>query len=163
MTQPCPTMTDTFDSMRVAAPCSADWSAMAGDDRRRFCAQCERNVYNLSGMSRSAAERLVAQAEGRLCVRFFRRADGTVLTADCPVGLRHRARRAFARTTALLGMVLCGAFSCRRQPVEPAGAGDPTPGQLVAPVPPDAELVMGEVCAPEVHAPATRAPQDGAR
>jgi hypothetical protein len=40
------------------------------------------------------AERLVVEKEGRLCVRFHRRADGTVLTRDCPVGLRRWLARA---------------------------------------------------------------------
>ena len=59
---------------------------MYGDDRRRFCSQCKLNVYNLSGMTRDEAEQLVMNSEGRLCVRFFRRKDGTVLTQDCPAG-----------------------------------------------------------------------------
>jgi hypothetical protein len=61
---------------------------MKGDDRVRFCSQCSLNVYNLSSMKPEEAESLVQQHEGRLCVRFYRRRDGTVLTGDCPVGLR---------------------------------------------------------------------------
>jgi hypothetical protein len=60
---------------------------MRGDDKVRFCDQCCLNVYNLSAMSRREAEDLVRQREGRLCVRFYRRADGTALTQDCPRGL----------------------------------------------------------------------------
>jgi hypothetical protein len=45
-------------------------------------------VYNLSGMSRVEAESLIQSKEGSLCVRFFQRADGTIITDDCPVGLR---------------------------------------------------------------------------
>src|SRR6516162_8887116 len=37
--------------LRVASPCPADWNAMQGDDRVRFCGQCEKNVYNLSAMT----------------------------------------------------------------------------------------------------------------
>ena len=51
---------------------------MKGDQRVRFCDQCKLNVYNLSEMSRPAAERLVLQTEGRLCVRYYQRADGTM-------------------------------------------------------------------------------------
>lgn len=51
------------------------------------------NVYNLSEMSRRQAEELIASREGGLCVRFYQRADGTVLTRDCPVGLRHLVRK----------------------------------------------------------------------
>src|SRR5262249_4552219 len=48
---------------------------------------------NLSGMSRRQAEDLLAGQEGRLCVHLYRRADGTVLTTDCPVGLAAVRRR----------------------------------------------------------------------
>ncbi len=51
------------------------------------------HVYNLSEMTSLEAENLVLEKEGKLCVRFLRRKDGTILTQDCPVGLRHiRAR-----------------------------------------------------------------------
>ena len=72
----------------------------------RFCTQCELNVYNLSGMRRAEAERLVARAEGRLCVRFFRRADGTIITKDCPVGLRALKRRVTRGARAAAAAVL---------------------------------------------------------
>jgi hypothetical protein len=74
--------------VRVASPCKADWDQMIGSDRVRFCGQCSLNVYNLSAMTRDQAEHLIAANEGRLCVRFYRRNDGSILTQDCPVGLR---------------------------------------------------------------------------
>jgi len=66
---------------------------MHGDDRVRFCSLCQKNVYDLSALDRSAAQALVAEHEGRLCVRFYQRADGTILTADCPIGVRNFTRR----------------------------------------------------------------------
>ena len=85
--------TSPLDEVRVASPCPADWGRMVGDERVRFCGSCELNVYNLSGMTRREAEALVTNTEGRLCVRFFRRADGTILTRNCPVGLSAVKRR----------------------------------------------------------------------
>ncbi len=79
--------------MRIAAPCKADWEEMIGTQRVRFCGQCNLNVYNLSSMSTAQAESLIAQTEGRLCVRFYRRSDGSILTENCPVGLRAIRRR----------------------------------------------------------------------
>lgn len=96
-----------LDDLKVAAPCSADWSEMTGGARVRFCARCELNVYNLSGMTRAEAERLVTNTEGRpLCVRFFRRADGTILTENCPVGLRALKRRVSRAVSATLSGAL---------------------------------------------------------
>jgi hypothetical protein len=94
-----------LDDLKVAAPCSADWGAMTGGERVRFCARCELNVYNLSGMTRAEAEALITNTEGRLCVRFFRRADGTVLTENCPVGLRALKRRVSRVTNATVSAV----------------------------------------------------------
>ena len=79
--------------VRVASPCKADWDQMIGSDRVRFCGECSLNVYNLSAMTRDEAESLIARTEGRLCVRFYRRNDGSILTQDCPVGLRAIRRR----------------------------------------------------------------------
>jgi Carboxypeptidase regulatory-like domain len=39
------------------------------------------------------AEELVSKREGRMCVRFYRRKDGTVMTENCPVGLKVVLRR----------------------------------------------------------------------
>jgi hypothetical protein len=78
----------SLDSLSVASPCPASWEAMAGDDRVRMCGQCRRQVYNLSELSRSEVEALVERAEGRMCVRFYQRADGKIMTSDCPVGLQ---------------------------------------------------------------------------
>lgn len=88
-----PKFTSPLDGVRVAAPCSADWERMTGDERVRFCGECSLNVYNLSAMTRREAEALVTSAEGRLCVRYYRRKDGTILTRNCPTGLRALKRR----------------------------------------------------------------------
>jgi hypothetical protein len=82
-----------LDNIRVAAPCSASWDAMIGDDRVRACGDCQKNVYNLSDMTRDEAETLIREKEGRLCVRYFQRADGTILLKDCVVGVKRRRRR----------------------------------------------------------------------
>ena len=85
--------TSPLDEVRVAAPCPADWGKMVGDERVRYCGSCELHVYNLSGMTRREAEALVTSTEGRLCVRYYRRPDGTILTRNCPVGLSAVRRR----------------------------------------------------------------------
>jgi hypothetical protein len=82
-----------LDQIRIATPCNADWDEMVGDERVRFCGSCEKNVYNLSQMTRDEAEALVREKEGRMCVRFYQRKDGTILSADCPVGVRRKRLR----------------------------------------------------------------------
>lgn len=98
--------TNPLDDVSVAAPCPAEWERMTGTEQVRFCSQCQLNVYNLSGMTRTQAERLIARAEGRLCVRYYRRTDGTIITRNCPVGLRTLKRRLSKMTTAVVSLVL---------------------------------------------------------
>jgi hypothetical protein len=97
-----------LEHVKIAAPCQADWAQMFAfeNERVRFCSQCNLNVYNLSGMTRSEAEALLTYTEGRLCVRFYRRSDGTILTQNCPIGLKAIKRRVAWVAQVLLGMVL---------------------------------------------------------
>lgn len=101
---------DNLDDLRVATPCHADWDQMtpvsASDgSRARFCGSCEKNVYDLSAMTRVDAMALIERHEGQCCVRFYQRADGTVLTEDCPVGVRAALKRAERRA---LGTMAAG-------------------------------------------------------
>jgi hypothetical protein len=80
-------MSALLDQLQIASPCRAKWEEMTGDNKIRFCSQCQKNVFNISNMDATEAEGLILQKEGRLCVRMYRRFDGTVLTQDCPVGL----------------------------------------------------------------------------
>ncbi|HEX7842714.1 MAG TPA: hypothetical protein VF469_34815 [Kofleriaceae bacterium] len=79
--------------IRVASPCTADWNRMTGDDRVRRCGECQKDVYNLSGMTRDEAEALLIERNGDVCVRYFQRRDDPILLADCAVGARRRTRR----------------------------------------------------------------------
>ena len=105
--------TDLLASLRVASPCHVSWDDMTGDDRVRFCSSCQLNVYNFSAMTSNEVRSMIANAEGRVCGRLYRRADGTLITQDCPVGLkaiRRRVRRmvgaAFATMLSLGSLAL---------------------------------------------------------
>lgn len=98
-----------LDDVIIAAPCPVKWEQMQGDERVRFCASCEKNVFNISELTRNEAELFLKQRAGNLgCLRLFRRADGTIITKDCPVGRRmadafnRRARIAVAALLAVL-------------------------------------------------------------
>ena len=137
-----------LDNLHVAAPCSADWSRMTGDARVRFCGSCEKHVYNLSDMTRPEAEALLVEKEGKLCVRYFQRADGTILTADCPTGVatRRRKRRVMAATFSAVSAVAAAAsvFGVRSQGSVLMGAPMPHVGQVVPTVTPEPTMTMGE-------------------
>ncbi len=95
-----------LNNLRIASPCRASWATMKGDDRVRFCDACAKHVYNVSNLKADEASALIQESEGRLCVRLYRRNDGTVLTADCPVGLRVAIRRRLIRMAAAAVVLL---------------------------------------------------------
>lgn len=138
-----------LNNIKIASPCSADWNEMYGDDRKRYCGDCKLNVYNLSGMNRDEAESLIENSEGRLCVRFYRRIDGSVITQNCPVGWAKVKQRASVFSTAILSL-LASLFSgllfvsllSRQKPQIEVGALIPTP---VATPTPRIQPLMGAV------------------
>ncbi len=81
-----PARLPTGATVSVASPCKERWDGMVGDERVRHCSRCDKNVYNLSGMTAEEVVALVEAREGDICVRYFKRADGTMITSDCPVG-----------------------------------------------------------------------------
>ncbi len=99
-----------LDNIKIASPCGANWNEMIGNNRKRYCAECKLNVYNLSDMTREEAENFLINSEGRVCLRIFRRNDGTVLTQDCPVGWAKIKRKISRMATAALAM-FAGIFS----------------------------------------------------
>ncbi len=122
---------DPLNNIHVASPCPANWDEMYGDYRKRHCGACKMNVYNLSDMTRREAEDLLVNSEGRLCVRFFRRADGSILTQNCPVGWAAVKRRVSRVATAAFSMIagLFGglfAFSMIREQPRQATVGEMT-------------------------------------
>jgi hypothetical protein len=129
--------------IEVDRPCPADWSAMAAvdGDRVRFCKHCEHAVYDLSALTRPEAEALVAAHAGdRLCVRLYKRGDGTVVTADCGGRWRAAAGRWAARWGGWVGVILAAtsaAFGCDDRPPRATTVDTPRvlTGMIAAPPP----------------------------
>lgn len=130
--------------IRVAKPCHRDWEKMSGDARSRFCADCQLNVFNLSEMTTEEARELIREKEGQLCVRFYQRADGTVLTRDCPVGVAKQRRKVIvAAGAAVASAAGLAAFALSDSPPPPvdapvaieAGCDLPEPAATTAPTP----------------------------
>lgn len=157
-------MTQPFDLdvIQIASPCKVEWDSMPGDERVRHCGQCQLNVYNLGGMTRPEAEKLLATREGRVCVRFYRRADGTILTADCPAAwwdVRLKIARLAACIAAMVGFVWLGLASAfGRSESQPQGAIPPANpfARLSEDLSP--QLWMGDICIPPPVIPPTAPP-----
>jgi hypothetical protein len=95
-----------MNNLRVAAPCNMSWDEMAGDERVRHCSLCSLHVYNFAEMTGDEVRELLARTEGRVCVRLYHRADGTVLTRDCPTGLRALRQRVSRAAAAVIAALL---------------------------------------------------------
>lgn len=109
-----PGMDKTIGRLAVASPCAQKWEAMRGDDRVRFCGACAKNVYRLDDLTTTEVRDLIVAQEGKLCWRFFVRKDGTVLTRDCPVGLRRARQRVVAALALCMAVVLAGVVELLR-------------------------------------------------
>jgi hypothetical protein len=132
---PAMNMRIDLDNIRVASPCHARWNDMDGDERARFCGQCSKHVFNLSAMTRAQIEILVREKEGKFCGRFYRRADGRMLTADCPSRLRRVRERMASIGGALCALLLSLAGCSPRQTSSP-------PTQTTG------KILMGDVALP---------------
>jgi hypothetical protein len=84
---------DVLDRIEIPLPCHVPWANMTGDDRVRFCGDCRQKVYNVANFTRAEATRLLNDSSGRVCLRIFRRPDGTVITDDCRARLRAARKR----------------------------------------------------------------------
>ena len=128
-------MSNWLNAIDVASPCGESWNAMSGDERARHCESCKQDVYDLGGLSRAEGIELVRRAQGGedICVRFLRRADGTVLTADCPSQLQRarKVRKSLRGVAASAAALLGGALA--------QGCDQP---------PPPAPILMGKMMAP---------------
>lgn len=105
-----------LDQLKIASPCPARWEEMTGDHRVRHCARCDLDVYNAAALTRDELYDLVRHkidTNTRLCAQLRDRGDGTIITADCRVGLaliRRRARVTGARVAAVIGLSTLAAW-----------------------------------------------------
>ena len=96
-----------LNRVRVTGPCDRSWDSLTpidGNERARFCGECQRNVYDLAAMNGAEARDLLRTARGRLCMQVSRRSDGRVITRDPPVPVVSRWRRWWAAAVAVLGV-----------------------------------------------------------
>ena len=135
-----------LDSIQIAAPCRASWNAMQGNDTARFCQTCAKNVYNLSAMTQLEAQSLIRDKEGKLCIRFFQREDGTLLTRDCPVGAAAQKQTpAFALWASVMSLVVVlGALGSPSFLASASAQPDNQPGKTPLQSPNPAPAMMGD-------------------
>jgi hypothetical protein len=66
--------------------CPIPWTTMPGDERSRFCSQCARTVVNVSFLTESQRAALLENPPpGGLCVAYYRRLSGEMVSAERPL------------------------------------------------------------------------------
>ncbi len=68
-------------------PCSVDWDSMKGNDEVRLCGGCNKNVYNISAVSKKRAEEILS-APTLPCLQIARAQDGRLIHDECPPWLK---------------------------------------------------------------------------
>lgn len=115
-------------NIMIASPCTVDWNTMDGDDRVRVCGACKHNVYDTSKLTSKEIVDLMAR-DSKACLKIYRRADGTLLTEDCPFGLRtlRRGARTASKIAASLWALALSFTSVSAQPsaIKTEGAARP--------------------------------------
>lgn len=96
---------EIINNLRIASPCPMLWSDMqhTQEEAVRFCGDCRKNVYDVSKMSAQETALLLQKSEINgvsTCMQLYRRADGKLITDDCPIGLR-RIRDGFQKVRSL--------------------------------------------------------------
>jgi hypothetical protein len=128
-----------LESIHVADPCPVSWELMNGSGRVRHCSHCNQNVYDLSSLTAEQAAKFVQEASGSVCIRFYRRADGTVITEDCsPLRALRRLRRKIYKVgvaaASLLGFA-CAISGCGNESNRPLSTTGALMGKIACPSP----------------------------
>lgn len=116
------TKNSMLGQLSIPSPCSADWSDLVGDGRRRYCEHCDKNVYDFSKMTATEAVALLSTLRGRVCARIAWRPDGTVLTEEpLPVLPVLRRRASPFASVAVTTLITITASPAGRPPAQAAG------------------------------------------
>jgi len=136
-------------NLTIPIACTASWDDMTGSDRVRHCGLCRKDVYNLSAMPRPEAAALLAgNVDGKLCVRFYRRGDGTVVTSDCSTSTPVKVRRMLGKMPR--AACVAGVAGAAAMAVTVAHAmSDPKPDTVLMGVPPAAPVPVEKAPAPD--------------
>ncbi len=87
---------DLSNQLKIKNPCSANWDQMIGNDWVRFCEHCQLTVNDLTPLTPKRVRRLIADAKGRLCVRYQQGPDGNILLKPVAQQL-HQIRRRISK------------------------------------------------------------------
>ena len=119
--------------------CCESWEGMTGDDTHRFCDACQKEVVDLSAMSKPEAKQFLRETKNS-CIRYTYNAGGEIYFI--PVQLKNQRRGAQRLLAAAVAiplslMVACGGDVAEHEAqAQPAVYQEAAPGSASAPTPP---------------------------
>jgi len=146
--------------------CPIDWSKMSGPEAVKFCEACGRHVQNLSLLSDSEREALIARARTeRVCGSFWVRLNGELVTPAKPLSSREKSAVRQFGTAVLSAGALAIASGCVSQPAADSPPAPTTTEAIDGTSSDDEEIVLmvGFFCevppsAAEKHGPRSKTP-----
>lgn len=112
-----------LNNPQLQNPCRIGWDEMAGEARKRHCAQCDKDVYRFSHMSLEEIHALLNQTGPTLCALIEKRPDGTIVTTDPPIASRFFSFRTSKWTAGVFSLFLgwmAGAGTIQANSLSPA-------------------------------------------
>ncbi len=113
------------DDLPIEDPCPAPWDEMTGDERRRHCAACQKDVHDVSALTKQEAQAfLKAHNDKEICVRYAHDPDGQILFKPSDserLEVQRRGLRSLlaASALAILPMGDCGSMEDFFKPEPP--------------------------------------------
>ena len=74
------TRSERLNRLVIQSPCTASWETMEGEGAQRFCAECQREVYDFAQMTAASIHAELHARRGRMCARMTRQ-GGRLVTA----------------------------------------------------------------------------------
>jgi hypothetical protein len=132
----------SLDQVRVGTACPAGWDNLSGDGPARFCGHCNKHVHNLSAMTADAAQRLVCESAGSLCIAYVPTAAGAVRTLEYRAAPKPRFAWKLVAALGGLGAVGATVVSAFVHRAKPPVTPPMIMGDMVAAPPP---MVLGKI------------------
>lgn len=150
------------DEIPIASPCGVDWNGMTlADAKRRFCAECQKHVHDLSQMTRAEARALLSSAATeKLCVRYLYDERGEVWFAPEAAPLVAPGRLARMKRFALTAAAVAAPLSltaCMGEMPPPPQPPMPTTAERAAPPSPTVNVATPAPTAGPAAPPAPKA------
>lgn len=131
------TRNEKLNRLTIGFQCTTSWDAMQGDEQRRFCSGCHREVLDFAQMTPRQIRAHVEASRGKLCARLTRSAGQLHVLDPAPIcdpapprSPRKASSLAATLVTAWLGVGATGA-----EPTVPTTATTGSPGGETVPDP----------------------------